>query len=103
MPLEKHGPTGKASGRLLHNCNKLLMTSIQGFRFRQEHCTESGFGFHMREIFEFRVVEEFANRLFSDNEGKKLGSGLIRLVRIPSYDPRLVQIGKFQEEIHHEL
>src|SRR6266404_8854123 len=43
----------------------------------------------MRETYEFRVVEDFAGRLFRDDEGKKLGSGIVRLVQIASDDPRL--------------
>ncbi len=56
----------------------------------------------MRETYEFRVVEDFAGRLFRDDEGKKLGSGIVRLVQIASDDPRLPKIGDLQREIRRD-
>lgn len=50
------------------------------------------------ESFELRVVEDFAARLFRENEGKKLSSG-IRLIRIACDDPRLPTIGDLQREL----
>jgi hypothetical protein len=55
----------------------------------------------MREIFEFRVQEEFADRLFCPNEGKRLGSS-VRQVRITDDDPRLPQIGEIDRIIDRE-
>jgi hypothetical protein len=56
----------------------------------------------MTESFEFRVVEEFADRLLRPDEGKKLGPGDIRLVRIDSNDPRLPKIGDLQQRLRRE-
>lgn len=53
--------------------------------------------FQMRAIYEFRVNEEFAHRLFRDDEGKNLGS--VRLIQLPSDDPRLPLVGELQREI----
>jgi hypothetical protein len=55
----------------------------------------------MREIFEFRVVEEFADRLFEPDDGTRLGSS-IRLVRIADNDPRLPKIGEISRAIRRE-
>jgi len=56
----------------------------------------------MQEIAEFRVVEEFAPRLFVDNEGKRLGDS-IRKVELPTIDPRFGRIGELQKEINVTL
>jgi hypothetical protein len=56
----------------------------------------------MKEIFEFRIDEDFANRLFRPDEGKKLSSGIVRLIRVPGDDPRLSEIGNLQKQIHRE-
>ena len=56
----------------------------------------------MREIFEFRVVEDFADRLFSADEGKKLGSGMIRLIKMSGEDPRLPRVGELRKVIRRE-
>jgi hypothetical protein len=53
----------------------------------------------MIETYEFRVYEEHARRLFGDSEGKRLGLGDIRLIRINATDPRLKAI----ERLHGEL
>lgn len=52
----------------------------------------------MREIAEFRVVEEFAPKLFADNEGKRLGD-TVRKVELAVDDPRFHRIGDLQREI----
>lgn len=52
----------------------------------------------MREECEFRVVEEFAARLFADNEGKRLGTG-VRKIELRTDDPRFEQVGKLQQEL----
>jgi len=51
----------------------------------------------MTESFELRVVEDFASRLFQPGEGKKLGSGIVRLVRLQGNDPRLPKVGSLQK------
>lgn len=53
----------------------------------------------MKETIELRVVNEFSNFVFPENEGKVLGSGLIRQVRLASSDPRVARVG----EMHSEL
>lgn len=53
----------------------------------------------MQEIFEFRIVEKFASRLFKDNEGKKLGNS-IRKIELTADDPRFSRIGDLQNEIN---
>jgi hypothetical protein len=56
----------------------------------------------MIEDLELRVVEDFANRLFHHDEGKLLGSGIVRLVRIQSDDPRLCKISSIRKQIDGE-
>lgn len=51
----------------------------------------------MREVCEFRVVEEFASRLFAENEGKKLGD-TVRKVELATGDPRFRRVGELQRE-----
>lgn len=56
----------------------------------------------MIEDLELRVVEDFADRLFHHDEGKLLGSGIVRLVRIQSDDPRLCKISSIRKQIDGE-
>lgn len=56
----------------------------------------------MIEVLELRVLEEFAGRIFRPDEGKKLGSGLIRLVKVPTDDPRLCKVPMLRELIRAE-
>ena len=56
----------------------------------------------MTESFELRVVEDFASRLFQPGEGKKLGSGIVRLVRLQGNDPRLPKVGSLQKSLRQE-
>jgi hypothetical protein len=51
----------------------------------------------MRETCEFRVVEEFAPKLFASTEGKRLGDS-VRQVEIATDDPRFAAIGRLQAE-----
>lgn len=51
----------------------------------------------MRETCEFRVVEEFAPRLFEASEGKRLGDS-VRKIEIATDDPRFETIGRLQSE-----
>lgn len=51
----------------------------------------------MREVCEFRVVEDFAAKLFAENEGKKLGD-TVRKVELATDDPRFDRIGQLQRE-----
>ncbi len=54
----------------------------------------------MHESFEFRVVEEFASRLFGPHEGQHLG--IVRRVEISADDPRLPRIGDLQRALDQE-
>lgn len=56
----------------------------------------------MTESFELRVDEDFADRLFLPNEGKKLGTGIVRLVKLDGNDPRLAKIGRLQKDLYKE-
>ena len=56
----------------------------------------------MTEFFELRVVEDFAHHLFRPDEGKKLGSGIVRLVKLDGNDPRLPKIGHLQKNLRQE-
>ncbi len=51
----------------------------------------------MKEIVEFRINEDFAHRLFADNEGTKLG--IVRKIVISVGDPRFGRIGELQKEV----
>jgi hypothetical protein len=51
----------------------------------------------MREVAEFRVNEDFASRLFADNEGTKLG--IARKIIIAIDDPRFARIGELNREL----
>jgi len=55
----------------------------------------------MREITEFRVQERFAPMMFSEAEGKRLGTS-VRKVDVARDDPRYEQIGQLDEKIHRE-
>lgn len=52
----------------------------------------------MREIAEFRVVEDFALQLFASHEGKRLGDS-VRKIMIPVNDPRFARIGELQQKV----
>lgn len=54
-------------------------------------------GIDMREICEFRVVEEFASKLFAPNEGKRLGD-TVRKIELATDDPRFEKMGELQRE-----
>jgi hypothetical protein len=56
----------------------------------------------MTESFELRVDEDFADRLFLPNEGKKLSAGIVRLVKVDGNDPRLTKIGSLQKNLYRE-
>ena len=56
----------------------------------------------MKELAEFRVAEEFAPRLFAENEGKRLGVS-IRKVELETTDPRFTQVGELQKSIDATL
>ncbi len=56
----------------------------------------------MREIYEFRVVEDFASRLFGPDEGKDIGSRIVRLIELEADDPRLPKVGEMQKAIDQE-
>jgi hypothetical protein len=50
----------------------------------------------MVEWLELRVLEEHANHVFAPHEGKRLGSGFIRRIRIRTDDPRIGQVQEWQ-------
>jgi len=50
----------------------------------------------MKEFVEFRVDEELAPMLFSDNEGKRLGTS-IRAVVLEPHDPRYSELGRLNK------
>lgn len=52
----------------------------------------------MREVYEFRVAEEYANILFRPEEGKRSGMS-VRKVEIDKEDSRFVKIGELQQKI----
>ena len=52
----------------------------------------------MREVCDFRVVEDFAARLFAENEGKRLGDS-VRKIELTTDDPRFDRVGELQREI----
>ena len=52
----------------------------------------------VREIYEFRVTEEYASALFSESEGKRLNLAGIRQVFLSPDDPRIAQLGKLRAE-----
>ena len=56
----------------------------------------------MRETYEFRVVRDFANRLFSPGEGKDIGSQIVILVALDGNDPRLPKVGEMQRLVGQE-
>jgi hypothetical protein len=56
----------------------------------------------MHEYCEFRVVEEYAYRLFAENEGKRLGD-TIRKIELMTSDPRFVRVGELQREFRTTL
>jgi hypothetical protein len=65
----------------------------------------------METIYEFRIREKHANRLFGPNEGKKLGWTkkfkdefvMVRKVELYENDPRLRQVGEINTSIKKEL
>jgi hypothetical protein len=55
----------------------------------------------MKEVFELRVIEEFAPMLLADDEGKRLG-GAVRKIEIERRDPRFEQVGRLQRELREK-
>lgn len=55
----------------------------------------------MRTTCEFRVNEKYAGRLFSPNEGTRLGDS-VRKVEIATNDPRYKQVGELDAEIQEK-
>jgi len=53
----------------------------------------------MEELIELRVSEKNASKVFRDNEGQLMRSGITRRILIRSDDPRIPQIVKLQEEL----
>ena len=50
----------------------------------------------MRELLELRVNEEYAQSLFSANEGVHLSDDMVRKVLLPTDDPRIAKIAELQ-------
>lgn len=55
----------------------------------------------MHEIYEFRVLEEHAGRLFAPDEGTRLSS-TVRKIMLRANDPRLPLVGELQKSICKE-
>ncbi len=55
----------------------------------------------MKELYDFRIDEEYTNRLFGENEGKRLGE-ITRQVVISPDDQRFAEIGKIQQQVLNE-
>jgi len=51
----------------------------------------------MRETYELRVRDEFADMLFGPHEGRPLE--IVRLVRVPATDSRVSEIARLQREL----
>ena len=58
----------------------------------------------MKEIAEFRIMEEHASRLLGPSEGKRLGTSASAL-KIAGDDPRYERIGSLNRQLwkEHEL
>src|ERR1700722_6998147 len=52
----------------------------------------------MKEIVELRFYEKYAPLLFRDDEGKRLGD-IVRKILIDTTDPRYKEIGRLQREL----
>jgi len=52
----------------------------------------------MREVAEFRVDERYANLLFGEHEGTRLGDS-VRKVELETSDPRFLAVGRLQNEL----
>lgn len=59
----------------------------------------------MKEVFEFRIVYEFAHLLFEPNEGKDLGqiSKSIKVVQLTKDDPKFKQIPIISKKVREEF
>jgi len=55
----------------------------------------------MKELYEFRIGEDYAPLLFAPSEHKRLGS--VRKALIPGDDPKLGEIGRLQTKLNKEL
>jgi hypothetical protein len=55
-------------------------------------------GIDMREVYEFRIPEQYADRLFDADEGTRLG-GTVRKVLLARDDPRFLQVGELDSAI----
>jgi hypothetical protein len=56
----------------------------------------------MIELYELRVSEKYANRIFREDEGEVLSSGITRKVLIASDDPRIPRIIEFHDSMRRE-
>ena len=53
----------------------------------------------MQKTLELRVNKDLAGRLFQPNEGREIGSTIVRLIEVAGDDPRLPKIGEMQKEL----
>jgi hypothetical protein len=51
----------------------------------------------MKEMYEFRIDEKYAHRLFTPDEGRKLGPLVRKVILLPE-DPRFERVGELQAE-----
>jgi hypothetical protein len=58
----------------------------------------------VKEIYEFRVLEKYADRLFEPTEGKKLGAvvNIVRKIELSVEDPRFKRVGELNAAIHRD-
>jgi hypothetical protein len=58
----------------------------------------------MKEIYEFRVREKYAERLFGPRDGKRLGdiTATVRKIELTGDDPKLKRVGELNAEIQRD-
>lgn len=56
----------------------------------------------MKELYELRLFERYANRMLSEAEGIRLGAGLVRLLRIYSDSQKFLELSEFNHQIKNE-
>jgi hypothetical protein len=53
----------------------------------------------MKVIYELRINEKYARRLFKKHEGKTVGEGMVRVIYLPREDQRFQRIGELNKEV----
>jgi hypothetical protein len=58
----------------------------------------------MKEVYEFRIREKYADLLFGPSEGEKLGeiAASVRKIEISGDDPKLKRVGELNAEIQKD-